>query len=287
MQNRIKRRWDFFTMDEIKEVHAKTTTESVWNDALNHPMLVTDERLGGTQMTFEFDDFTIEYEFADERHLHWKSGDHESDEIYNVSPAPGYDNILFLHHYRSGYELPKCTDIIFNLDTGYAVFIDATVGVPECPRETFHEIYFGNIQGVEAPEGAVKPDFTSDLLGKAYYWRHPKEPKGIKYMFPCQQYYSYFMRFTKFDEVWMATNPADYIKIDENLYLLIIVEERQTGIQLCMLMNFDLLRDCQSGFGIGNPLNFTARLETFQRSGRVGEEAPFVTDLREDIPVSM
>ena len=142
MLKRKARRWQLLTLDEVRAMGREVNTETVWHDALTGPMLVTSDRLSGKSMRFCFEDGLIwDYTFMDERHLRWKTGDgREGEEIYNVSPAPGYENILFLHHYCS-MEIPACVDLIMDLDNGYAVLFDASLGHPDSPSPFLGGIY--------------------------------------------------------------------------------------------------------------------------------------------------
>ncbi len=282
MLERKLRRWPYLTMDEVKAKNAASSSLLIWNDDLESEMLDSSDRLVGKTVSFTFEDgVKREYYFDDIRNLHWSEGAEKIADVYNAAPVPGHDEMLYLHHYRSGNELPQCSDIVFDFETGYAVDVEAFVGNPENPREVMHSIRFGSLDGVIAPEGAFKPEYTSELVGKSVYWKHPGgEGKGIQYIFSSQKYYTYCMRFLNAGQVWMSTNPADYIKIKDGLYFMTVLEERQTGVQLCMLMNLDILSDVQTGFGIGGPVETSNRLETWMRSKREGSLGEPFSDLR-------
>lgn len=289
MLERKSRCWDSMTMEELRTFVQNDTTSSVWNDNLSHEMLVSSDRLAGTQLRFVFDDgFEISYDFSDARHLRWSTPDGASgDEIYNASPAPGHDDMLMLHHCRFGFELPRCMDIVFDFTTGFATAIDAALGHPDRPRDVYHTIRFGHIDGIVPPEGAVKPHFTTELNGKSVIWRHPgATTRGIQYIFPSEKYYTYAMVFPATQECWMGTNPCDYIKIREDLYLISVVEERQTGVQLNMLMNLALLRDVQTAFGISGPDEPSKRMDVWMRSNRVGRLVNSIPDFTNTAPLA-
>ena len=118
MLQRKERRWLYLTLDEVKAIGAQMNTESVWHEELKNPMMVTSTRLAGTKMQFDFDDGTVFcYDFKDERHLAWETSDgRKGEEIYNSSPAPGYENIIFVHHYCS-LEVPACVDLVMDFDS--------------------------------------------------------------------------------------------------------------------------------------------------------------------------
>ncbi len=269
-------------MDELKRLAAVTTGESIWNGTLEDPELLTTDVLAHKELVFLMDNGEkLKYSFTDGRHLKWAYSDgHEGSAPYNASPCPGDENVLFLQHYREGYELPSCTTLIFDLESGHTVFFDAHVGAENVHREVVRTITFGHIEGSEAPE-TEKPEFTKDLVGKSVRWKSAKEPgNGIKYIFSSNLYYTYAMDFPDGDSVWMATNPCEYIKVKEGLYIASPVEERQSGFQLIMLMNFNLMTDVQSGFGLGTPAECVDEMQCWMHHGRKGtwEDLPVFYD---------
>ena len=281
MLQRKERRWQLLTLDEVKAMGREVDTETIWHDALTGPLLVTSDRLAGKTMRFLFTDGpSWTYEFHDERHLRWKTDDgREGEDIYNASPAPGYENILFLHHYCT-MEIPACVDLIMDLDSGYAVIFDASLGHPDSPREVTRRIRFGVIEGVTPGPDAERPCWTDDLTGKAIRWRSAQRPGGgIKYIFTSCNYLTYVMKFRGENTCWIGTNPCDYIRLRDDLYIASTIEERQTGVELVMLMNLSMLTDVQTTFGIGGTIEQGIRLETTMHSGRIGSWEPMATDL--------
>jgi len=280
MLKRKERRWDILPMEYVKELAKTTTSESIWGENFSRPNLVTSDRLAGKTMKFIYDDGGVwNYTFFDERHLHWAAPDGtEGDDLYNATPCPGFENVIFFHHYRAGLDLPRCADVIFDLDTGYVTLFDAYIGHPGNPREVVHDIRFGVIDGVEIPEGAMKHHFTNELTGKAIHWSHDERPRGIQYIFSSCRYYTYAMKFGE-SECWMATNPADYLKLKEGLYIMSVVEERQPGVQLVMLMNLNIMRDVQSCFGLGGTREEGPHIETWMHANRKGRFVEMWADL--------
>lgn len=280
MLQRRARRWPYISLEEVKAFGRRENTESVWHDSFSNPMLVTSHRLSGTSMKFRFEEgLTFTYAFLDERHLRWEASDgRKGEEVYNASPAPGYENFIFLHHYCS-LEVPGCADMLIDFDTGYAVLFDASLGLPANPREVQRTIRFGVIDGFPIDPNAERPHYTDDLTGKAIRWCRPgTKTGGIKYIFSSCRYLTYVMRFQD-GTCWMATNPCDYIKFRDDLYLCSTVEERQAGVELIMLMNLTLCTDVQTEFGIGVPKEGESRLETAMHSGRQGVWDTWSTDL--------
>ena len=281
MLERKERRWQLMSLEEVKALCAKENDISIWHDAINDPMMVTSDHFSGKTLRFCFDDgLTWDYEFMDAQHLKWKAGDgREGESFYNASPAPGYENIYFLHHVTLS-EIPACVDLIMDLESGYAVQFDATLGHPGSPREVIRKIRFGSIDGVTPGPDAVKPCWTNDLTGRAIRWRRANGTGyGIKYTFTACNYLTYVMKFPGEHTCWIATNPCDYIKLRDDLYICSTIEERQTGVELIMVMNLTMMTDVQSIFGIGGTTEQGIRLETAMHSGRAGSWDTLETDL--------
>jgi hypothetical protein len=275
MPERKRRHWNYFTMDQVMEIASEATSESVWNGELETEQIGSSAILAGRILRLEFTNGKVmEYEFHDKRYLSWRvddSGWHK--DAYSAVLGPGHEEIVFLHHYKAGFDLPQCSNMVIDLETGLVTAIEATAGDPDSPREVCHDILFGHIAGFDVPASALRHAYTTELVGKAIYWKAQNTTRpGIKYIFSSPDYYTYAMRFANEDTYWMATHPADQIKIKNGLYLMSVVEARQTGFQLNMLMNLDTMRDCQSGFGVGasGPAEHPDRLEMHLHEGRYG-----------------
>lgn len=283
MYARKERFWPDMTMEEVLATKNGLNSETVWREKLHDPMMVTSDKLAGKKLGFTFENgLNWQYEFLDKNHLRWKTTDGRGgEEYYNASPAPGYENFIFLHHYCST-EIPSCADLLIDFDTGYAVLFDAAVGHPQCPRQIVRTIRFGTIDGMTPDPKAEKPAYTNDLTGKAIRWGRPGGSRGgIKYIFSSYNYLTYVMSFRD-GTCWMATHPCDQIKFRDDLYICSTIEERQTGCELIMLMNLTLMSDVQTSFGIGGPTESTNRLETGMHSGRQGSWDTMETDLFND-----
>ncbi len=273
MLERKPRRWRYLSMDDIKKIGREINTKTVWRDAMENPMMVTSDRLAGKKMQFRFEnDLLWSYEFFDERRLRWQVSDGRGgEEIYNASPAPGYPDLIWLHHYCS-LEIPACADLYIDFETGYALLFDASLGQPDNPREVQRTIRFGVIEGAKTDPAAPRPQYTNDLTGRAIRWKAPGSASrgGIKYIFSSCRYLTYAMKWRGTNYCWMSTNPCDYLKLRDDLYICSTIEERQTGVELLMLMNTTLLTDVQTEFGMGGPVELESRLQTSMRSGRQG-----------------
>lgn len=85
---------------------------------------------------------------------------------------------------------------------------------------------------------------------------------------------------TRDDACFMSADPAEYIRIRDDLYLVTVVEERRSGIQLTFLINTDLLEDVVGHFGIsmGNEMGEnTPQIACTMMTGRKGTFVPMET----------
>ena len=214
--------------------------------------------------------------------------------FYRAIPAPGYPGILFVQHYHDGKVPAACTNLVLDLERGYVTRVQAVLGTGSNPREVQHEISFGRVTegpasevpgtgektappaftGVPADSQGEAPCFTTELVGKAILWHMPaytnKPP--IKHIYLSPEYYG--IRMTRDDECYMTADPADYVRIRDDLYLVSIVEKRRSGIQLTFLINTSLLQDVVGHFGIstGNePGQDKAEIICTVMTGRQGE----------------
>lgn len=275
MRKPLDRRWKFFTLEQVKEMARNTTPESVWIDTPASPVYASSDILAGTKLRFEpYEGIAINYEFLDETQLEWNyDGEEKQKDLYRVTTLPGHEEIVFLHHFMAGFELPRSIDIIFDTTTGFATVVEAALGKPENPRDVMRSVFFGKIAGMNTPENAFHPCFTTELMGKAFFWSNPNSNVPIiKYIIGAPNYYTYAMQIGQ-EHYWVATNPCEYVKIKEGVYLMSILESRQSGFLLNTLMNFDIMRDVQSGFGLGTdgPKEAPNIIETFLRRGRHGK----------------
>ena len=50
---------------------------------------------------------------------------------------------------------------------------------------------------------------------------------------------------------WMASNPADYVKLRDNMYIFSFIEERQIGTQGLFVIDLEHLHDMGCFYGYG------------------------------------
>lgn len=251
---RMDRRWSIIPCESIEELARQMAaggSTTSWMTTPNDPGAV--ERLKGNTFALLLDgDITVILDFSDPKNMVWTwNGVKQPPCKYGVACAPGMPDVIFLHYYCVGERYPRCVELVLDLATSYCTVIDARLGqIPENPREVVREIHFGEIEDKDHPGGSARHCYTTDLVGRAIHWEMPaftgKPP--IKHIYLSPKYYGIFM--TRDDACFMSADPAEYIRIRDDLYLVTVVEERRSGIQLSFLINTDLLEDVVGHFGI-------------------------------------
>ncbi len=224
----------------------------------------------------------LTYTFPGDRTLYWvRNGEEQGPCYFRALYAPGTSDVVFLHHYCDGQAVPQCMELVLDLTSGYCTVVAAQLGkLSENPREVTRDIYFGEIASLPHPPGMEKHHYTSELVGQAIHWEMPaftRKPP-IKHIYLSPKYYGIFM--TRGHTCFMSADPAEYIRIREDLYLLTVVEERRSGIQLSFLINTALLEDVVGHFGIsaGNEAGQdTPRIVCTVMTGRKGRFVPMET----------
>ena len=82
----------------------------------------------------------------------------------------------------------------------------------------------------------------------------------------------------------MASNPADYVKIRDGLYLFSFIEERQLGIQAIFLIDLKEVRDIGCFYGVGSGRLSSACVGV---KGTLADPAVTIAEMREMLAEAM
>ena len=248
MMERMPRRWRSIPADEVQKKFDESTPEMYASGGLgNGPYaLPSAESLVGKSFTFVFDGLKdLHYTFTELHLLHVQQGDLEQDVFYQGHEIES--GVYFFVHIVKGSVPPAFKVVVADTNTGLVTLTDAHIGNGYEPREVAREFFFGKIAGdYNYPEELH--GFTSDLVGKAIWWTYKEPMPPIKHIYSCEYYYTYVM--ASGERCWMASNPADFIRINDHLYIFTFVEERQTGVQGFFLINMNTLHDVGCFCGI-------------------------------------
>ena len=247
---RMMRRWKRLTAEEVKNIAAARTPEEYSDGGLAKGPYVQPfaQALVGRTLTFELPDeapYTCEMKTL--HGLFRKQGEDEGTAYYQAHEAePG---VFFIQYaLRDRYPV-ECHTWVADTNTGLVTLCRAKLGGGVEPREVVHSFSFGVISGYESYP-VEKHGFTADLVGKAISWVYLPEMEPLKHIYSSEYYYTYVMQGG--GRCWMATNPADFVKISDHLYIFSFVEERQAGVQGFFLINTETLTDVGSFFGINS-----------------------------------
>lgn len=145
------------------------------------------------------------------------------------------------------FETARQVTLIADTVNGCATVCDAHIGTENCTRDVDREFIFGRIDG-EYSKDAPLHSFTDELVGNAILWDYGPNFTRVKHIYISNLFYSYSMDTD--DGPWMATNPADYVKVRDGLYIFSFVEERQPGVQMLLLIDTEKLHDIGCIFGV-------------------------------------
>lgn len=252
MMKRMDRRWSQFTREDIQKIADATPVEKYTYTWLSRGdyMPPFSDRLSGKEVKILLDGGEqYLYRFTGKNELKWSGPDGEvHEEYYEALEAPGEEEIYMVQHYCRKSAPPGAHTLVLDFRSGLVTMCIATVGVPRSAREVGREFLFGIMDGFE--DCGKRHGFTEELVGRSILWTyHEKEQVKVKHIYTAPLYYTYIMTGEN-GSCWVASNPADYVKINDHMYIFSFVEERQAGTQGFFLINMELLHDVGSFFGV-------------------------------------
>ena len=250
---RMVRRWPSLTVEEVQNLFDSSSPEEYAHGGLGEGEYAFPyaESLIGKSFRFEFSEGRIvTYHFESLHTLIWEENGEEHSEYYQGhEPEQG---IYFVQHVCKGSVPPQAHTLVIDAEKGLVTLCEAKFGNGIEAREVAHRFFFGCIAG--SPDPGYRHHFTSRLVGKAIYWTYHEGMPPIKHIYSSEYYYTYVMQMK--DRCWMASNPADFVQIRDNLFIFSFLEERQAGTQGFFLINLDTLRDVGSFLGINSEGKF-------------------------------
>ena len=254
---RMQRRWSNFTAADVQLIADRTTVEQYTSGGFAKADFKPDytDVLAGKKLEIAFaDGLHYTFDFKDAHQLFWScdaaANQNESSEAYyEALLVPGAPHIVFVQQYVQGSVPPTAHSLVIDTETGLVTLCRATIGVPAAAREVSRTWHFGLIEGYADP--GYRHAHTTELVGKAVFWTYyEKEQVRVKHIYSAPLYYSYTMLDPATGNCWMASNPADYVKITDDVFIFSFVEERQGGTQGFFVINTKELHDVGSFFGL-------------------------------------
>ena len=254
---RMQRRWSNFTAADVQLIADRTTVEQYTSGGFAKADFKPDytDVLAGKKLEIAFaDGLHYTFDFKDAHQLFWScdaaaNQNEGSEAYYEALLVPGAPHIVFVQQYVQGSVPPTAHSLVIDTETGLVTLCRATIGVPAAAREVSRTWHFGLIDGYADPE--YRHAHTTELVGKAVFWTYyEKEQVRVKHIYSAPLYYSYTMLDPATGNCWMASNPVDYVKITDDVFIFSFVEERQGGTQGFFVINTKELHDVGSFFGL-------------------------------------
>jgi hypothetical protein len=249
-KKRWYRKWRLdVSKEEVKAIVAECSTPDKYSKtSLAGPSTPPDSAdLNGKTLTFRGEDRIFSFEIISENELCFSESSEDPKTCFcNIKTMD--NEIYFINHLVPGVECSRQITLIADTKTGCATVCDAHIGTENSNIDVDREFIFGKLDGEY--EAGEMHHFTIELVGKAVEWNYGTGIIDIKHIYHSNLFYSYCASTSQ--GAWMATNPADYIKIKNNIYIFSFVEERQFGLQALFLIDFDKMHDVGSFYGVGS-----------------------------------
>ena len=252
MRERLDRRWGQFTREEVQQIADRTPFEQYSKSGLSDGdyMPAFTERLTGKDICIRLDNGDrYRYRFYEGQKIIWSVNDGaEKEDKCLITEAPGEPDIFFLQHYCDKSAPPEAHTLVLDCTTGLVTMCIAVIGNQSSAREVSRCFLFGIMEGYE--DTGKRHEITDELVGTSIYWTYFENPRmRVKHIYTAPKYYTYQMDFGE-DKCWVASNPADYVKINDHMFIFAFIEERQTGAQGLFLINREMLHDVGAFFSV-------------------------------------
>ena len=269
MRKRWPRTWTPLTEEQVHTIVNDTPVEQFSKGGMGEGpyMPPYSEALNGVSMTFAFPEGKIYYEFVEKNLLRWHDGDGNwHDEFcFMAEFEPG---IFFIRHIRTIEPTRGTATLVWDRNTGLVTICREKFGNYRAPREIDRDFWFGEQFDEAYPREGEKHHYDDTMLvGKSIRWSYFPDREAIQHIYSSPLYYTYVMR--PGDMEWIATNPANYVKINDHLCIFSFIEERQTGVQGFFLINTETLHDVGAFLGVNGEDKFECYMV-----GAVGELVP-------------
>ena len=189
------------------------------------------------------------------------------------------EDLISLGFYETGSNPPAAHIFVLDFKNGCATCIAAKIGTKYDLHDVEPIYHFGLIEmeGL-TPTRVFRHGFTCDLLGHAYTQSWSEAQTSI-HIYNSPRSYSWTItndsgpgtpaqRAGGF--VW--SSPCDFIKIRENVYILVWIEQKWEGLMGYVCRNFKTMRDSGYSFGLyhdGSTVYFEKMESRARTAGRV------------------
>lgn len=261
------RKWNLdMTAEEVRKIVKDTPPEEQRTSRLRGPYTPEDsDALVGRTLEFSGEDRDLKWQILEKNLLRFTEDGRSYEPVF-CQVLTNNGTTFLVHHLIPEADPLRAVDLVLDMATGNATVILARLGTQHSARDVARDFLFGRIKG-EFPEEGPLHCFTNDLVGRAIVWTYHDGEYEVRHIYTTNYFYTYTMQTP--DGCWVASNPADYIKINDHTYIFSFVEERQPGVQDLFLMDLDKMHDVGSSFGINGKDRLVSAC-----IGAVGQERP-------------
>ena len=246
---RWHRKWNLdMTAEEVQKIVDETVPEDARKSMLRGPYTPEDsDALTGCCLKFRGEDHVLEWTFLEKNKLQLVEDGLAYEQAY--CQVLTMDGVIFLVHSIIKEAVPlRAVDLVVDMATGNATVLLSQIGTKWSARDVDCDFLFGRIEG-EFEKSAPLHGFTNDMLGRAIVWTYRDGDYEVRHIYNTNHYYTYTMQTE--NGSWVASNPADYIKVNDHTFIFTFAEERQPGIRSIFVMDLEKLHDIGAVFGIG------------------------------------
>ena len=242
--------------------------------------------LVGKELTLVMDNgCDYQLKFTDRKTLLYGQDGKEAG-TYRYDCLKAEDDTYFVNLEMTGDAVKNVNTFILDMEQSLVTWVSASMGVnPRLPKQPYTEIVFGAIKKEDGTIPTVRHGYTTDMIGKAIYWRYGT--LDVVHVYSSERYYRLIIprmperrepepplneeqaaarrAMEGFNKTYIYEEPSDYIKIKDGVYVFSMTEammnrRRGQGNNLLFLMNLNRMYDVGRSFGHngeGNPENYT------------------------------
>ena len=254
MKQKVKRFYRYFKVDTTKEDIVKTVSSGFDPAQYAHTRTMKGiycpadtDALVGRDFFLRCDERDYGFSFkALNEVVFSERGEPDKTCYCNVKTLDG--EIFLVNFLVPGYATSRQVTLIADTKTGCGTVCDAHIGTEYTNIDVGREFFFGRFDGEF--EGGELHGYTTEMVGKAIEWSYDPDSILQKHIYNSNLFYTY-TNLTA-GGAWMASNPADYVKIRDNIYVFSFVEERQGGVQALFLMDLNQMHDVGCFYSAGH-----------------------------------
>ncbi|MFC1839623.1 MoaF N-terminal domain-containing protein [Thermodesulfobacteriota bacterium] len=197
------------------------------------------------------------YDFKDKKNL--SLTENKGNSVKTAYGALTLKHAVLFSHMIPGTQ--KGYIITVNQKTKLVTVVEVWFSGYKDNREVQRELYHGYLDTGGAPP-ADRHHTTNRISGKGFHWINDRGIETLEF-FPSVTYSS-FVELTRHDDELLYCAPADYIEIDENIFLYDRVECEFSGIMTMYIVDLFTLK--QAGVRLG--FNEKDELEYYMYRGK-------------------